>query len=412
MRQPALLLAFAGSAAAAFARASTSEQSWTPPHETDVAEMHRAQLAAGWSPRPTDAPAALIGRMLVPRIDDFTLGPKTCGFQANNGDSITCITDGATCTYSDSHVGCCRPNQDCNIVKTTCMGYAASSAGSCNLPGDFHTLCCSRASAASCYTWLFTTTGSAGGALETFSALDCAATAGTGLLLDYDPAWARTHVFSSKSSTASESATATSGSDNSEGGGDDKKKSSTNIGAIVGGAVGGFVVLVLIGAAIFFCLRRKKKNAGPKSSGGQAAAVPSSMPQSAVHSPMSQNAPEPYWSGVPSGVPSSHQSYAQPGKPLYDPHVSMYSQSGYTQPHQGQYLPPGFQQQQQQQGQYPQPTSPVSYHTGSPPPLTTPSPGGGAGVGYGPPGQHGVNELQAVNPVGHENNRAELGPSQ
>jgi hypothetical protein len=84
MRQPTLVLAFAASTAA-WVRRSASEQSWTPPQETSVAELLEAQFAMGWSPRPTEAPEALMGRMLVPRIDDFTLGPKTCGFKSSDG---------------------------------------------------------------------------------------------------------------------------------------------------------------------------------------------------------------------------------------------------------------------------------------------------------------------------------------
>src|SRR3712207_5973387 len=82
MRRPDLVLALSASAVA---RRSVSEQPWAPPQETNAVELHQAQIAMGWSPRPTEAPGALLGRMLMPRIDDFTLGPKTCGFQSTDG---------------------------------------------------------------------------------------------------------------------------------------------------------------------------------------------------------------------------------------------------------------------------------------------------------------------------------------
>jgi hypothetical protein len=47
--------------------------------------MHEEQVALGWSPRPTEAPKALMGRMLMPRMDEYTLGPRTCGFVSSDG---------------------------------------------------------------------------------------------------------------------------------------------------------------------------------------------------------------------------------------------------------------------------------------------------------------------------------------
>lgn len=38
-------------------------------------------------------------------------------------------------------MGCCAPNEDCNIVKTTCIDYSGVEDGDCDLPDDFHTLC-------------------------------------------------------------------------------------------------------------------------------------------------------------------------------------------------------------------------------------------------------------------------------
>lgn len=181
--------------------------------------------------------------------------------------------------------------------------------------------------------------------------------------------------------------------------------SSTNVGAIAGGAVGGVAGLAIIGAAIFFWLRRKKKGktASPESSPSQA---PS---QTNPHYPSSPPMTQTPASGAayPSGVPSSAGGYNGAYSPqhAYDPHMSTYSQPGYPQgyqpfPPQGQYpaqYPP-------QQGVHPQygygPSS-----TGSPPPLTTPSPPAG---GYAPQPQQPATELQAVNPVGSQNNRAEL----
>lgn len=109
----------------------------------------------------------------------------------------------------------------------------------------------------------------------------------------------------------------------------------------------------------------------------------------------------------PSGVPSNYQ-YQQPQ--AYDPHMS-YPQGGQYPPQQGfnTYSPqPGF-----QQGQYPPQQGGYNYAaggfapnpTGSPPPQTSPSPG--AKEGSAPPQE--VSELPAQNPIGGENNRAELG---
>lgn len=86
-RTSALLLAL-GSPAAAWLKnsffKSSAEESWTPPRETYVAEIDQF-VAQGWTPRPTEAPKALFGRMeLQPRLEGYTLGPNTCGFVASN----------------------------------------------------------------------------------------------------------------------------------------------------------------------------------------------------------------------------------------------------------------------------------------------------------------------------------------
>jgi hypothetical protein len=96
-RNAALLFAFgAASPAAAWLKhpfiKSGAEESWTPPRETAVADVEdgwtEAQVAIGWSPRPTDGPKPLFGRMLQPRLDDYTLGPKTCGFISSDSSEF------------------------------------------------------------------------------------------------------------------------------------------------------------------------------------------------------------------------------------------------------------------------------------------------------------------------------------
>jgi hypothetical protein len=263
------------------------------------------------------------------------------------------------------------------------------------------------------------TTGKDDRADNTFTLLDCASADGTGILLDYDPAWAATHVFQSKSSSSSAretDSTSTGPADKDDG---DKEKDDgggdgTNVGAIAGGAAGGAVGLAIIGAIIFFCLRRKKKqeqmagNASP----AQPMAQNPPAPQPNTFQPSSPGA---YSSGVPAGF-QGYPPHAQPGQQGYDPHASMYSQQGYSpqsqyppQQFQGFYNPnqPGF-QQNFPAGYIPPPSA-------SPPPLTTPSPiasqaSPSPAIKDGGPVQTSVNELQAVNPVGHESNRAELGP--
>ncbi len=86
---PATLLLLG--AVASTARASNDNQpvpksglqeSWASPARETVAVGHdnEQQVALGWSPKPTQAPKPLLGRMMIPRADDFTIGPQTCGF--------------------------------------------------------------------------------------------------------------------------------------------------------------------------------------------------------------------------------------------------------------------------------------------------------------------------------------------
>jgi hypothetical protein len=58
------------------------QESWaSPAKETVVADHENGnQVALGWSPKPTQAPKPLLGRMIMPRADGYTLGPETCGF--------------------------------------------------------------------------------------------------------------------------------------------------------------------------------------------------------------------------------------------------------------------------------------------------------------------------------------------
>ena len=63
---------------------SSPDESWTPPRETSLAE-HEVHIAQGWSPRPTDAPKPLFGRMqLLARDDEYVLAPGTCGYIPSN----------------------------------------------------------------------------------------------------------------------------------------------------------------------------------------------------------------------------------------------------------------------------------------------------------------------------------------
>ncbi|KPM40971.1 hypothetical protein AK830_g5582 [Neonectria ditissima] len=448
---------------------SAAEESWKPAAETGLTNAAAAddhQLALGWSPRPTEAPALYARMNLVERMDGYTLGSDTCGF-IENGNSFTCITAGETCSFSSGYIGCCSTTS-CNVVRTTCIDYDASSAGECDLPDDFHTLCCGTSSIGACFTYVLSTTGSGDESDGTFTLLGCAASTGTSTLFDYDPAWASTHSVASDSTTASESdessttasetetsaaATTTTADD------DDDDDSGPPVGAIAGGAVGGVALLALVGLAIFFILRKKRaaKNQQPPPPPpppANQAAVPPPMSQQQHQQqqqppPMSPQSPQsfapssPSGTLYPSGVPSNFQGYSpQQGTPLpYDPNMNAYGQQAYSpQPgYNGQgYAPPppqgyppqdfqqqGFQQHQQgfqQQGQYNQYGAVPAYappSSTSPPPNMTPSPApkesepvyGGQQQQqqqhhHSPP--QDAQELPVIHPVGNEGNRAEL----
>ncbi|KAK7426160.1 hypothetical protein QQZ08_007326 [Neonectria magnoliae] len=460
MRRPTALLAWGAlsSPAAAWLKnpwlKSAAEESWKPPVETGAA--HQDQLALGWSPRPTEAPALYARMDLVERMDDYTLGADTCGFVAN-GNSFTCITAGETCSFSSGYIGCCSTDE-CDVVRTTCIDYDASSAGRCDLPDDFHTICCGTSSIGSCLTYILSTTGSDSDPDSTFTLLGCGSVAGTSTLFDYDPAWARTHSFASDSTTASESdESSTSGSETESSApatttadDDDDDDSGPPIGAIAGGAVGGVALIALVGLAVFFILRKKRAKKqqqpppAPPPASGAAVAPPMSQQQQPPISPQSPQsfAPSsPSGTLYPSGVPPNFQGYPpQQGSPQpYDPRISAYGQQGYP-PQQGYdgqgYAPPqqgyppqnfqpqGFQQQQQgfqQQGQYNQYGAAPGYappSSASPPPNMTPSPAPKESEPvHGGQQQHqnhqsppqDAQELPAIHPVGNEGNRAELG---
>lgn len=347
------------------------QQSWASPAKETVASGHEVeqQVALGWSPKPTQPPKPLLGRMMMPRADGFTLGPETCGFvPGNDGNSFTCVSSGYTCTPQGGFVGCCQPNSACSQIKTTCIDYQASATGACNLPSDFHTLCCATSTLPACYTWVISTSASTDKSVELYTILGCSLQPGRGTLLTVDPGWLATHSFSSTTSTtatttstepSSTSPTSTPGS----GGG----KSSTPVGAIAGGTVGGVAALGLIGltAFLFYRHRNARNNAPPA---GQPPQGQNDGAGGAVY---------------PSGVPVGYQAGYAP--------VPM-QQGYYPQQFQGQYPP-----QQQYNYNYPVQTTSTS------PVHTTPSPG------VFKEGETSASELPTTNPLGAETNRAELG---
>ncbi|GFP52375.1 hypothetical protein TASIC1_0001052700 [Trichoderma asperellum] len=257
------------------------QQSWASPAKETVAVGNEIeqQVALGWSPKPTQPPKPLLGRMMMPRADGFTLGPETCGFvPGSDGNSFTCVSSGYTCTPQGGFVGCCQPNSACSQIKTTCIDYQASATGACNLPSDFHTLC-----------W--------------------------GTLLTVDPGWLATHSFGSTTTTTATttstepSSTSPTSTPDSGGG-----KSSAPVGAIVGGTVGGVAALGLVGLTAFlFYRRRNARNNAPPA--GQPPQGQSDAAGGAVY---------------PSGVPAGYQAGYAP--------VPM-QQGYYPQQFQGQYPP-------------------------------------------------------------------------
>ncbi|KAL6868625.1 hypothetical protein J3F83DRAFT_737785 [Trichoderma novae-zelandiae] len=365
-------------------------ESWASPAKETVAAGHEAdqQLALGWSPRPTQAPKPLMGRMMVPRADDFTLGPQTCGFVPGTAaNSFTCISSGFTCTPQQDHVGCCEPNSACSLIKTTCIDYKASQGGACNLPSDYHTLCCGTSSLPGCYTWVISTSASSDESVSLYTLFDCSAQAGRGTLLTVDPGWSSTHSFgrttatttsTSPSASSSTTSTTTSTTSTPE---PTSKSSSTPVAAIAGGTVGGVAALGLVALAAFLFLRRRNpRNAPPNATLGG-------------NPPPNQNPAAPAGAAYPSGVPAG-----------YAP-VPMHQQ-GYDAQHMGQYGQQGVVYPQQYHGQYPpqqqQYTYPVEANGSSP---------GAFKEGDLSPQQQSPppTELAAVSPVGAETNRAELG---
>jgi hypothetical protein len=264
-----------------------------------------------------------------------------------------------------------------------------------------------------CYTWLFSTTASEGEEQSTWSFLDCSAQEGTGTLLDYDPRWSLTHSFppttTSSPATTTTNPEASSTTTNEGGGG----RSSTNVGAIAGGTVGGVAVIGIIAAGAFWYFRRGKKSAGKTSTPSQnSPPAPMSQYNASSPPPNTMSPTSPGGAAYPSGVPTNFSGYSPSSPPphqSYNPNMQAgYQQQGYPQqgyPQQG-YPQQGYQQdyqQHQQRASYSNYASPTST---SPAQFTTPSPAGG----HNPqsPQQNMASELQAVNPVGAANNRAEL----
>ncbi|RGP70471.1 hypothetical protein FSPOR_4046 [Fusarium sporotrichioides] len=415
MHRPAVLLALGAlsSPAAAGWLKSDQETSWEPPRQTGIygpEAGNQANIALGWSPMPTDAPQLAGAMDLKFAMGKRDLEPMTCGF-GKAGNSFTCISSVATCSYSNGWIGCCETGRACKSVKTTCVPYT-SSASVCAFLEDFHTLCCDS-SAQYCHTWVGTTSG------DPYTILACDSTAGSSALLFSDPlatgdsSTTESDASTTKdaSSTTNDSTTtvtedpaAASESDNKS---DDK---GTPVGAIAGGVVGGVAVLALVGLAAFLLLRRRKKNAAA------AAAAPGGNTQNPP--PMAQNPQSPGGyvpsspsnATYPSGVPSNFQGYQQP----YDPSLAApYGQpQGYQQPGYGGYSPqpqgyaqPGFGQQGQYPAQYGAGGYGVPSSTSPPPPgQFTPSPGPNKDGHESPQAQ----ELPAVQPLGNEGNRAEL----
>ncbi|KAF3075382.1 hypothetical protein CFAM422_002383 [Trichoderma lentiforme] len=398
---PATLLLLG--AVASTARASNDNQpvpksglqeSWASPARETVAIGHdnEQQVALGWSPKPTQAPKPLLGRMMIPRADDFTIGPQTCGFvPGTTGNSFTCISVGFTCTPQANFVGCCEPNSSCSLIKTTCIDYQASKGGACNLPSDYHTLCCGTSSVGACYTWVVSTSGSGDESTSLHTLFDCSPQAGRGTLLTVDPGWSLTHSFGSTTTTTSASTTATTTTSTPE---PTHKSSSTNVGAIAGGTVGGVAALGLVGLAAFLFIRRRysPRNAPPNATlGGNPNPQPGNPPAGAT-----------YPSGVPpAGYPGGYAPVPMQSPPQgYDPHMSQYGQQQGAYPQQYQQ---GQQYPQQQYNNFPVQTS-------TSPVYTTPSPGAFKEGDMSPQQQAPPpTELAATDAVGAENNRAELG---
>ncbi|KAK2591143.1 hypothetical protein QQS21_011181, partial [Conoideocrella luteorostrata] len=263
---------------------------------------------------------------------------------------------------------------------------------------------CCNVNSPECYT--YTLTFSSGNVRTgTYTALDCSPTAGSGKLLDYDPAWSKTHRFPSSTSQTSTSATNTTTQTGDS-------SSSSNVGAIAGGTVGGVAALALVGVGAFLLLRRRKKSSKSDTSSPAAPSTHMSQTQPPQHHP----------GGGSPAVPQNYQGYHLGGysqtQSVYDPRLSAYPQPSPSSP-QGSYNP-GFPPQQQQQPQGYNLSGNTASYTSSSPPHTTSGPY--AAEGYkGATSSHvtssavesgqqqPLSELAVQHPVGNEHNRAELG---
>ncbi|KAL6919175.1 hypothetical protein ACHAPO_004292 [Fusarium lateritium] len=412
MHRSAVLLALGAlsSPAAAGWLKSDQEVSWEPPRQTGIygpEAGEQANIALGWSPVPTEAPQLAGAMDLKFAMGKRDLAPMTCGF-GKAGNSFTCISSVATCSYSNGWIGCCETGRACKSVKTSCVPYTES-ASVCAFLEDFHTLCCD-ATAKYCHTWVGTTSG------DPYTILACDSTSGSSALLFSDPlatgdsSTTESDASTTKdaSSTADDSATTVTESSASATESDKKDDDKgAPVGAIAGGVVGGVAALALVGLAAFLLFRRRKKNAAAAAAGSS----PQNPPAMAQHpqSPGAGYVPSsPSNATYPSGVPSNFQGYQQP----YDPSLAApYGQpQGYQQPGYGGYSPQpqGYVQPFGQQGQYPAQYGAGGYgapsSTSPPPGQFTPSPGPNKDGHETPQAQ----ELPAVQPIGNEGNRAEL----
>jgi hypothetical protein len=412
-RSTALLaLGALSSPAAAGWLKSNQETSWEPPRQTGIygpEAGNQANIALGWSPVPTDAPQLAGAMDLKFALGRRDLEPMTCGF-GKAGNSFTCISSVATCSYSNGWIGCCETGRACKSVKTTCVDYTASSSV-CAFLEDFHTLCCDQTSKF-CHTWVGTTSG------DPYTILACDSTKGSSALLFSDPlATGDPKTSQSDASTTEDASSATNDSPTtvtqtaaSATESETKDEGGTNVGAIAGGVVGGVAALALVGIAGFLLFRRRKKSNAAATAAAGTGNNPQNPPQMAQNPQSPGFVPSsPSNATYPSGVPSNFQGYQQP----YDPSLATpYGQpQGYQQPGYGGYSPQpqGYTQQGfGQQGQYPAPYGAGGYgvpSTASPPPgQFTPSPGPNKEGHESPQAQ----ELPAVHPIGNEGNRAEL----